>query len=54
MKVVANHGLKAVIFDYVADTTHGNNWGLGGCCVNVGCIPKKLFHTAALVRKTLN
>jgi len=23
-------------------------WGLGGTCVNVGCIPKKLMHTAAI------
>lgn len=26
----------------------GTKWGLGGTCVNVGCIPKKLMHTAAL------
>ena len=24
-------------------------WGLGGTCVNVGCIPKKLFHASSLV-----
>ena len=24
--------------------------GLGGTCVNVGCIPKKLMHQAALLR----
>uniref|UniRef100_A0A8V0ZTA2 thioredoxin-disulfide reductase (NADPH) n=1 Tax=Gallus gallus TaxID=9031 RepID=A0A8V0ZTA2_CHICK len=24
-------------------------WGLGGTCVNVGCIPKKLMHQAALL-----
>jgi thioredoxin reductase (NADPH) len=27
----------------------GSKWGLGGTCVNVGCIPKKLMHTAALI-----
>ena len=27
----------------------GSKWGLGGTCVNVGCIPKKLMHTAALM-----
>ena len=27
----------------------GSKWGLGGTCVNVGCIPKKLMHTAALL-----
>jgi pyruvate/2-oxoglutarate dehydrogenase complex dihydrolipoamide dehydrogenase (E3) component len=25
----------------------GTTWGLGGTCVNVGCIPKKLLHHAA-------
>ncbi|XP_044539548.1 thioredoxin reductase 1, cytoplasmic-like, partial [Gracilinanus agilis] len=25
------------------------SWGLGGTCVNVGCIPKKLMHHAALL-----
>ena len=27
--------------------------GLGGTCVNVGCIPKKLMHTAGLIGQTL-
>ena len=25
----------------------GTTWGLGGTCVNVGCIPKKLMHLAS-------
>lgn len=25
--------------------------GLGGTCVNVGCIPKKLMHQAAILGK---
>lgn len=25
------------------------NVGLGGTCVNVGCIPKKLMHQAAIL-----
>lgn len=25
----------------------GTSWGLGGTCVNVGCIPKKLMHFIA-------
>lgn len=29
----------------------GTKWGLGGTCVNVGCIPKKLFHRASLLRE---
>jgi len=35
------------IFDYVSPSPHGSTWGLGGTCVNVGCIPKKLMHIAA-------
>ena len=27
----------------------GTHWGLGGTCVNVGCIPKKLMHQASLL-----
>ncbi len=26
---------------------------MGGTCVNVGCIPKKLMHTAGLIGQTL-
>jgi len=28
-------------------------WGLGGCCVNVGCIPKILMHISAGVSESL-
>jgi thioredoxin reductase (NADPH) len=35
-------------FDYVKPSPHGTKWGLGGTCVNVGCIPKKLMHTASI------
>ena len=34
--------------------TQGTTWGLGGTCVNVGCIPKKLMHTAALLGEALH
>lgn len=37
------------LFDYVAPSPQGSTWGLGGTCVNVGCIPKKLFHYAGLL-----
>ena len=40
-------GLKVAIFDYVEPSPQGSEWGLGGTCVNVGCIPKKLMHIAA-------
>uniref|UniRef100_A0A3Q2WTK4 Thioredoxin reductase 2, tandem duplicate 1 n=1 Tax=Haplochromis burtoni TaxID=8153 RepID=A0A3Q2WTK4_HAPBU len=32
-----------------ACSKEGTKWGLGGTCVNVGCIPKKLMHQAALL-----
>lgn len=38
-------GAKVALLDYVKPTPHGTSWGLGGTCVNVGCIPKKLMHT---------
>lgn len=31
----------------------GNTWGLGGTCVNVGCIPKKFMHTAAIHKEAI-
>lgn len=42
-------GLKVAVFDYVVPTIHGTKWGLGGTCVNVGCIPKKLMHYSAVL-----
>lgn len=44
---------KVVVFDLVNSTVHGTKWGLGGTCVNVGCIPKKLMHYAASIGYTL-
>ena len=37
-------GMSVALFDYVSPSNQGSTWGLGGTCVNVGCIPKKLFH----------
>ncbi|ODM95501.1 Thioredoxin reductase 1, cytoplasmic [Orchesella cincta] len=31
----------------------GSTWGLGGTCVNVGCIPKKLMHNSNLIKDFL-
>jgi thioredoxin reductase (NADPH) len=42
-------GAKAALFDFVPPSPQGTKWGLGGTCVNVGCIPKKLMHNAALL-----
>lgn len=41
-------GLSTVLFDHVEPSPHGSSWDIGGTCVNVGCVPKKLFHAAAL------
>ena len=42
-------GAKVAVLDFVKPSPQGSTWGLGGTCVNVGCIPKKLFHTAAIL-----
>ncbi|KAI1294836.1 Thioredoxin reductase 1, cytoplasmic [Halotydeus destructor] len=48
-KTSARLGKKVAVFDFVPPSPHGSTWGLGGTCVNVGCIPKKLMHHAALI-----
>jgi len=48
-KEAAKYGAKVAIADYVRPSPAGTKWGLGGTCVNVGCIPKKLMHYAALL-----
>ena len=40
-------GARVCVADYVRPSPAGSRWGLGGTCVNVGCIPKKLMHRAA-------
>jgi thioredoxin reductase (NADPH) len=47
-KEAADLGARVAVFDYVKPSPHGTAWGLGGTCVNVGCIPKKLMHQAAI------
>jgi len=47
-------GLKVGCFDFVKPTPHGTKWGLGGTCVNVGCIPKKIMHYAGLLGHSMN
>lgn len=42
-------GKKVALADFVPPTPMGNKWGIGGTCVNVGCIPKKMMHHAALL-----
>nr|XP_033944950.1 thioredoxin reductase 3 isoform X1 [Pseudochaenichthys georgianus] len=48
-KEAAALGKKAMVLDYVVPTPKGTTWGLGGTCVNVGCIPKKLMHQTAML-----
>ena len=48
-KEAARLGAKVTLFDFVVPTPRGTEWGLGGTCVSVGCIPKKLFHQAGLL-----
>lgn len=48
-KEAANLGKKVAVLDFVKPSPPGTTWGLGGTCVNVGCIPKKLMHQAALL-----
>lgn len=47
-KKAAELGRKVACLDFVQPTPIGTAWGLGGTCVNVGCIPKKLMHQAAI------
>jgi len=48
-KEAAKFGRKVACLDYVKPSPQGTQWGLGGTCVNVGCIPKKLMHQASLL-----
>ncbi|XP_050310226.1 thioredoxin reductase 1, mitochondrial-like isoform X2 [Anthonomus grandis grandis] len=47
-------GAKVAVLDFVTPTPLGTKWGLGGTCVNVGCIPKKLMHQAALLGEAIH
>jgi len=42
-------GKKVALADFVNPSPAGTKWGIGGTCVNVGCIPKKMMHYAALL-----
>jgi len=48
-KRASDLGAKVALFDYVKPSPAGTQWKLGGTCVNVGCIPKKLMHQTALL-----
>lgn len=52
-KEASRLGAKTAVLDFVKPSPPGNTWGLGGTCVNVGCIPKKLMHQAAVLHHAL-
>uniref|UniRef100_A0A8D1L638 Thioredoxin reductase 1, cytoplasmic n=1 Tax=Sus scrofa TaxID=9823 RepID=A0A8D1L638_PIG len=52
-KEAARFNKRVMVLDFVTPTPLGTRWGLGGTCVNVGCIPKKLMHQAALLGQAL-
>lgn len=52
-KWLADRGKKTAVLDFVAPSPQGSTWGLGGTCVNVGCIPKRLMHQAALFGESI-
>lgn len=52
-KAAADLGAKTAVADFVKPSPAGTTWGLGGTCVNVGCIPKKLMHISASFRETM-
>ncbi len=51
-KEAASLKAKVGLADFVKPSPKGTTWGIGGTCVNVGCIPKKLMHYAALCGET--
>merc|ERR1719272_1167630 len=42
-------GKKVAVADFVQPSPIGTKWGIGGTCVNVGCIPKKMMHYAGIL-----
>jgi len=53
-KEAAKLGKKVAVLDFVKPSPAGTQWGLGGTCVNVGCIPKKLMHQSALLGEAIH
>ncbi|KAG8256365.1 thioredoxin reductase [Homalodisca vitripennis] len=53
-KEAASYGRKVAVCDLVTPSPQGTTWGLGGTCVNVGCIPKKLMHKAAIIGEDID
>jgi len=53
-KDAVSHGARVACLDFVKPTPTGTKWGVGGTCVNVGCIPKKLMHQASLLGESVH
>merc|ERR1711935_32407 len=53
-KKASENGAKVGLADFVKPSPAGTKWGLGGTCVNVGCIPKKLMHFASMCGENLH
>lgn len=53
-KEAASLGKKVCLLDFVVPSPAGSAWGLGGTCVNVGCIPKKLMHQAGILGESFS
>uniref|UniRef100_A0AC34QVS2 Thioredoxin reductase n=1 Tax=Panagrolaimus sp. JU765 TaxID=591449 RepID=A0AC34QVS2_9BILA len=53
-KEAGKRGKKVACLDFVKPTPLGTTWGLGGTCVNVGCIPKKLMHQGAILGESIH
>ena len=50
----AEAGKKVGLADFVKPSPIGTTWGIGGTCVNVGCIPKKMMHYAGIMYENIN
>lgn len=48
----AELGKKVALADFVQPSPAGSTWGVGGTCVNVGCIPKKLMHYSGILAES--
>lgn len=64
LSLASNSNTKICLIDYRDPSNHwlserngklnGWLWPLGGTCVNIGCIPKKLMHKAAQIGETIS
>ncbi len=52
-RTASSLGARVALADFVKPSPIGTKWGLGGTCVNVGCIPKKLMHYCGLLGENM-